>query len=326
MSGVLVVTDHTRGRFSALSTEMLGLAAQLRGAGHAPVRVLVIGSRMGPACEALSLAGVDEIIEVPDDAAEFDAALYEAAVVQAALAYQPEVILIGHSANGMAYAAGVAVGLGAGFAADVFEVSVRDAAWAGVRSGYGNKLNVNLGFADKCVTVFTVRGGCYTAPAQTRQVPRATLSLTGTAIAGHWIHEQFIDPPEEGVDVSKSEFILSIGRGVQDEKNVPRFVALADRLGATLGCSRPVADSGWLPKSRQIGLTGKPAAGCSLYLALGISGAVQHLWGMKHVDTIIAVNTDGNAPIFSVATYGVVMDLFAFTEALEQQLTARNPG
>jgi electron transfer flavoprotein alpha subunit len=142
-------------------------------------------------------------------------------------------------------------------------------------------------------------------------------------LAGRYRHVGFEEAPASDVDIGKAEFILSIGRGIQDEKNVPRFAELAKKLGATLGCSRPVADSGWLPKPHQVGLTGKVAGNCKFYLALGISGAVQHLHGMKHVETIIAINTDANAPIFNVATHGCALDVFAFADALERAVPER---
>ena len=139
-----------------------------------------------------------------------------------------------------------------------------------------------------------------------------------SGIEGVSTHVEYQEAPPSDVDITKSGFILSVGRGIQDKDNLPRFAALADKLGATLGCSRPIVDSGWLAKPHQVGQSGKVASNCELYLALGISGAVQHLYGMKHVDTIIAVNTDPDAPIFNVATYGTTVDLFELTEALER--------
>ena len=132
-------------------------------------------------------------------------------------------------------------------------------------------------------------------------------------------HVEYQEPPPSDIDISKADFILSVGRGVQDKDNLPRFQKLAERIGATFGCSRPIVDSGWLPKHHQVGQSGKIASNCKLYIALGISGAVQHQFGMKHVDTIIAVNTDLEAPIFNVATYGVSMDIFEFADAIDRQ-------
>jgi electron transfer flavoprotein alpha subunit len=120
------------------------------------------------------------------------------------------------------------------------------------------------------------------------------------------------------VDITKADFLLSIGRGVEEADNIPRFTELAERMGATLSVSRPLVDAGWMPSARQVGQSGKTVKP-KVYLALGISGAVQHLAGMSGADTIIAVNTDPEAPIFSVADYGAVADLFEVAEELEQQ-------
>lgn len=315
-----MVTDHTRGIFSGVSLEILELAGRLRGQGAGPVRVIVIGSHMQAAGDRLDVEGVDEVILVESADPEFDGGLYGTVALKLASQYQPRVVLTGHTANSMAYAAGLAVRLGAGFAADVFDVRVAGNGIEATRGGFGNKVNVSMAFPGKSSIVLTVRAGTYKAPVAKGAARRLTVPRPGGEAAATWRHEEFIEARTEGVDVSKSELILAVGRGIQDEKNVLRFAELARRLGATLACSRPIADAGWLPKNHQVGLTGKPASACKVYLALGISGAVQHLWGMKHVETIIAVNTDHNAPIFGAATYGVVADLFAITEALERRV------
>ena len=131
-------------------------------------------------------------------------------------------------------------------------------------------------------------------------------------------HLGYIEPEDTGdVDITQAEYMLSIGRGVGDEDNIEQFLELAELMGFTLGCSRPIADSGWLPKSRQVGQSGKTVVNCKIYLAMGISGSVQHMAGMKHVPNIIAVNTDAEASIFTIARYGVVGDMFEIAEELE---------
>jgi electron transfer flavoprotein alpha subunit len=120
----------------------------------------------------------------------------------------------------------------------------------------------------------------------------------------------------DDIDMTAAEFILTIGRGIGEEAKVPQFRELADAVGAALGCSRPIADAGWLPKSRQVGQSGKTASACKLYIAMGVSGAIQHLAGMKHVATIVAVNSDSEASIFGVAKYGIVGDIFEIAEEL----------
>jgi electron transfer flavoprotein alpha subunit len=120
----------------------------------------------------------------------------------------------------------------------------------------------------------------------------------------------------DDVDITTVDFIMSIGRGIAEENNVDEFRELADMTGATLCCSRPIADSGWLPKSRQVGQSGKVVGSCKLYVAMGISGSIQHMAGMKHVPTIVAVNTDPGASIFTIAKYGIVGDIFDIEEEL----------
>jgi len=164
-----------------------------------------------------------------------------------------------------------------------------------------------------------VRAGSFKPPQQPGSP--AARDLAFAAPKARTRNVAYIEPPSTGdIDMTTREFILSVGRGVGEQDNIERFRELADALGASLGCSRPVADSGWLPKSRQIGQSGKTAASCKLYVAMGISGAIQHLAGMKHVETVVAVNTDPNASIFTVARYGVVGDMFEIADELEKQL------
>jgi electron transfer flavoprotein alpha subunit len=318
MSGILIVAEHTRGVLADLSLELIGAALQVKEKVGGPLRILVVDSQPEQFVAQINRPGVDEILTAQIDNAHFDAAAYEEAACSAALQHQPSLVLVGHSANGISYAAGLAVRLGSGFAADVFKLDVAESGLRATRSGYGNKVNIEVDFPGKSSVVLTVRGATFKAPEGAGAAAVSPLTLDLSSLPGRYAHEGYEEAPSSGVDIGKADFIMSIGRGIQDEKNVPRFTALAEKIGATLGCSRPIADSGWLHKAHQVGLTGKVAANCKLYIALGISGAVQHLHGMKHVETIIAINTDPNAPIYNVATYGCTMDVFEFADALEK--------
>lgn len=318
MSGILIVAEHTRGVLADHSAELIGAALAVKDRLGGPVRALVVGDSPESFAAALNRPGVDEILLAQTDNAHFDAAAIEEAVVAAALSTEPALILIGHSASGGSFASAVAVRLGSGFAADVFGLEVGATGLQATRAAYGGKVNVKLDFPGKSAVVLTVRGATFKAPEGEGDATVTPQAVTLDGLKGRYRHRGFEEAPASDVDIAKAEFILSIGRGIQDEKNVARFAALAERLGATLGCSRPVADSGWLPKPHQVGLTGKVAGNCKLYIALGISGAVQHLHGMKHVETIIAINTDANAPIFNVASLGCEMDVFEFAGALER--------
>ena len=320
MAGILVVAEHFDGTLRDVTLEMIGAAAALKCDLGGPLALAVIGRETDALAQAANLAEVDEILSVERPDSHFDPALYEEAVAAIAEARKARLVLIGHTASGMAYGPAVAARLGSGFASDVFGLTLEAGEIIASRSGYGGKVTADLCFPDKPVIVLTLRGATFKAPqgpGAARIVPFA-IDLDSVPSAGR--HRDYLPAPPADVDIGKAEFILSVGRAIEEDKNLPRFARLAERLGATLGCSRPVADSGWLPKAHQVGQSGTIAANCKLYVALGISGAVQHLAGMKHVDTIIAVNTDPEAPIFGVAHHGACIDIFDLADALEREL------
>ena len=319
MAGTLVVAEHFDGLLRDVTLEMIGAAAAVRDGLGGPLTVLVIGSEAEALAEAANREGVDEVVTVAHGDSHFDPALYEEAVCAVAEARQVRLVLIGHTAAGMAFGPAVAARLGSGFASDVFGLSLEGSEPVAIRGGYGGKVAMDLAFPEKPVVVLTLRGATFKAREEAGSASIVPFPLELDAIPGAGRHIDYLPAPPADVDIGKAEFILSVGRAVQEDKNLPQFAELAGRLGATLGCSRPVADSGWLPKAHQVGQSGTIASNCSLYLALGISGAVQHLAGMKHVDTIIAVNTDAEAPIFNVAHHGACVDIFELAKALERE-------
>ena len=228
-------------------------------------------------------------------------------------------MLVPHSIDAFGYAAALAARQRYGFATDVFKFEYQQEQLLATRGGYGQKVNVEVDFPGKSVVLLAIRGNMFKPP----EAPAdPTISVfTAPQVRARVRSRTFIElSAGDDVDMTSAEFILAIGRGIGEEVNVGKFRELADKMGATLGCSRPIADAGWLPKSRQIGQSGKTASACKLYLAMGISGAIQHLAGMKHVSTIVAVNADAGASIFSVARYGIVADIFEIADALESRL------
>jgi electron transfer flavoprotein alpha subunit len=172
-----------------------------------------------------------------------------------------------------------------------------------------------LDFPSRETTLLMVRAGAFEPAAGSGAAPTRPVAVElGDAVATE--HVEFREAAVGDVDITKADFLLSIGRGIEDRDNIPQFEELAEKLGATLSVSRPLVDAGWMSNARQVGQSGKTVKP-KVYLALGISGAVQHLAGMQKADTIIAVNSDPEAPIFGVAHYGVVGDLFEVAEALE---------
>ena len=316
MSGILIIAEQRRGELRPISLELIGAAQSLRGS-SGEVAVAVIGSAPERLTDALALQGVDEILTVKVAAAEFDPDTFETAVGALINERHPDVVMVAHSVDSFGYAAALAAKLKLGFATDVFKVERIDGELVATRGGYGQKVNVEVDFAGRTTVLLAIRGNVYKAPEQ-RASPRLSAFAAPAASSRTTVREFIELSSGDDVDMTAAEFILTIGRGIGEEAKVAQFRELADAIGATLGCSRPIADAGWLPKSRQIGQSGKTASACKLYIAMGVSGAIQHLAGMKHVATIVAVNSDAEASIFGVAKYGIVGDIFEIAEELRR--------
>ena len=309
MSGILVVAEQRRGELRPVSLELVAAALPLKQAAGGALAVAIIGPGPEALIPALMVAGVDEILTVKTGGSDFDPDTMSAAVAALMAARTPSLVLLPHSVDSMGYAAALAASGDCGFATDVYKIESEAGRFVATRGGYGQKVCVEVDFPGRTVVVLTVRASVYkpqegAGTPTISAVPLAAMTLRVTP--GEYIELSSADD----VDMTTAEFILTIGRGIGEEAKVGEFRELADAVGASLGCSRPIADSGWLPKSRQVGQSGKTASACKLYVAMGVSGAIQHLAGMKHVSTIVAVNSDPGASIFTVAKYGIVGDIF----------------
>jgi electron transfer flavoprotein alpha subunit len=316
MSGILVIAEQRRGELRPVSLELVSAAQSLRQPGD-EVWVAILSSTPDTFVGALSVSGVDEIVTVKTASAEFDPDEFESAVGALIAERKPDVVMLAHSVDSFGYAAALAARHGWGFATDVFNAERSDGELVATRGGYGQKVHVEVDFPGRSTVLLAIRGNVFKAPEQSAS-PRVT-AFTAPAVQSRAKGREFVElAAADDVDMTTAEFILTIGRGIGEEAKVPQFRELADAVGATLGCSRPIADAGWLPKSRQVGQSGKTASACKLYIAMGVSGAIQHLAGMKHVSTIVAVNSDPEASIFGVAKYGIVGDIFEIAEELRR--------
>jgi electron transfer flavoprotein alpha subunit len=317
MSGILIIAEHRRGELRPATLELVTAAQAARRAPSDKVTVAVISDEPAKFIPPLSVPGVDEIVAVKVAAHDFEPDTYEAVVAALIEVRQPGLVLVPHSIDSFGYVAALAAKGRYGFATDVFRFEYQDDGLVATRGGYGQKVNVEVDFPGKDIVVLALRGNMFKPPegAASPQVVDFPAPPVKSRVTGR----EFIEMSSaDDVDMTAAEFILAIGRGIGEESNVEQFRELADKVGATLGCSRPIADAGWLPKSRQIGQSGKTASSCKLYVAMGISGAIQHLAGMKHVSTIVAVNSDAGASIFSIAKYGIVGDIFEISAALRE--------
>ncbi|MBA2535891.1 MAG: electron transfer flavoprotein subunit alpha/FixB family protein [Actinobacteria bacterium] len=308
---VLVITEHIRGEVRDITRELVTAAQDLDG----PVAVAVIAKDPSALADAVNVSGVDEIVNVAVEQEEFENDVYAGVVEALAKEREPDVTLTGFTVNSMGFAPAVAARLGLGFASDVLSFRQDGDGLVAERSFYGAKVNAEVEFPGKAQVVLMLRATSW-APAEGSG--NATVSdFQAPQIESRARHLEFVDVEQGDVDITTADFLLSVGRGIGEKENLAQFEELAEKMGGVLSVSRPIVDSGWVPNVRQVGQSGKTVKP-KVYLALGISGAVQHLAGMKTSGTIIAVNTDAEAPIFNVAHYGAVADLFDVAEELEK--------
>ena len=308
---VLVVAEHVRGELRPVTLELISAAKSLGG----PVAVGVIAKDPSALTDAVNVEGVDEIVTVGVEQDEFENDVCQSVVEQLIAERSPRVVLLGFTVNAMGYGPALAARLGTGFASDVIAVREEGGELVAERSFYGAKVNGEVDFPGHDRVVLLLRPTTW-PPAE--GAGSATVTAASVAArASRARHQGWVEVQAGDVDITTADFLLSVGRGIGDKENLGQFQELADAMGATLSSSRPLVDAGWMPTARQVGQSGKTVKP-KVYLALGISGAVQHLAGMKTSGTIIAVNTDPEAAIFNVAHYGAVADLFEVAEELEK--------
>jgi electron transfer flavoprotein alpha subunit len=308
---VLVIAEHLRGEIRPITLELVSAANDL---GEPPV-VAVIANDPGPLADQIDVEGVAEIVAVRVDQDEFENDVYREAVEQLISDRSPEVVLVGFTVNSIGFAPALAAKLGLGFASDVFALRRDGGDLVAERSFYGSKVNAEVEFPGHERVLLMIRPTSWPPAEGKGAAVEAELAVTVSGSRAR--HRDFQEVTAGDVDITTADFLLSVGRGLGEKENLGQFEELAERMGATLSVSRPLVDQGWMPSSRQVGQSGKTVKP-KVYLALGISGAVQHLAGMKTSGTIIAVNTDPEAAIFNVAHYGAVADLFEIAEELDK--------
>lgn len=315
MPSVLVVAEAWNDTLPPETLAAIRAGSSLLGEDKDRLVAAVIGDDPARHVPTLSLAGVDELVLV-GIGERFEGERVAKAIAAVAREVRPDVVVMAHTIDAMGCAPAAAIMLDAGFASDVTELH-----WNGelraVRGAFGGKLFAELGFPNKDSVIVLMRQGALSADpieASEPSIRELELELDASRIE----HVRFDEPEAADVDIAEAAFLLAIGRGIGEAENLPRFEGLAERLGATLAGSRPLIDAGLLPYGRQVGQSGTAVAP-QVYLALGISGAVQHVAGLAKAGTIIAVNTDQDAPIFAVADFGVVADLYEIADQLEAQ-------
>jgi electron transfer flavoprotein alpha subunit len=320
MGNILVVSEIQKGKIREASFELLTLAHAVAGQSNRGVKSLVIGSGVGDLASDFAGKGGGETFVVDDDAAaNYSVDVWNKAVRAAVEAADADIVLFSNTPTGWDVAPRIAAGLDSGFVADCIGIKVDGAELKLVRRVFNGKLDAQLGLAaDRLVATVQPGSAQPYEGSGDGKVTALSVDLSGA-------RAKFVEIKEAdtgGVDLSKAAIIVSGGRGVgAPEKFQEVIKPLADALGGAMGASRPVVDAGWLPHEYQVGSSGQVVSP-KLYIAVGISGAIQHLVGMKTSNFIIAINKDPDAPIFEVADVGVVGDLFEVVPALTEAVNS----
>ncbi|HDI01089.1 MAG TPA: electron transfer flavoprotein subunit alpha/FixB family protein [Candidatus Bathyarchaeota archaeon] len=317
---IFVLAEHRAGELRDITFEMLTKGHELaEGLGTELVAILLGHEVDGMAQELAKWA--NRVLYVSDPLLKnFNADAYQAVLAHLIGERKPILTMIGHTAYGIDVAPSLAVQLGLPIATDCLDLCFEDGRLCVVRQVYGGKVNVRARLKEASSYIVTVRQAAF-QPGEygplSGEVERVECPIKEEPKGRKFIG--IVTPPPGAVDITAADVIVSVGRGIRDKENIPMIEELAELLGGVVACSRPIVDKGWLPKDRQVGSSGKTVKP-KLYLAIGISGAFQHVVGMKDSELIIAINKDPKAPIFRFSDYGIVDDLFKVVPELIKQL------
>ncbi len=318
---ILVIAEQRNGTLNRATWESIAGAQRLGDA----VTVLVPGADVGVLAGELAAAAVTEVIALQHPALEpYTPDGYTSALKQAIDSLAPTVVVLPHTYQTRDFAPKLAARMERAILTDVAGLKKAGADNVFVRPMFQGKLTADVVPLGPSPHFVTFQIGAFRADLATRGAAPASVRQLTVEVDTASIRQKPDAPFQEArqsVDLSQAERIVSVGRGIKEQGNIPLAQALADAMGAELAASRPICDAGWLPMERQVGSSGQTVAP-KLYLALGISGAIQHLVGMKGSHTIVAINKDPDAPIFEVADFGIVGDLFEIVPALTAALKA----
>ena len=318
---ILVIAEQRGGAPNPATWETVAAAQQMDG----PVTVAVAGGGARKAAVELAAADVAEVLAVEDDALEpYTPDGFVAALAQVVQGTSPGLVLFPHTYQTRDYAPALAARLGRVLIPDCIGSKARDGRRVFVRPMFQGKFVADVLPEGPAPHFASFQIGAYRADACVRGAAPAAVRPFAAEVAAAAIRQRPEAPfreAKQAVDLTQAERIVAVGRGIKGQEHLPLAQDLARALDAELAASRPICDSGWLPMDRQIGSSGQTVAP-KLYLAVGISGAIQHLVGMKGARTIVAVNKDADAPIFEVADYGIVGDLFEVVPAIRAALDA----
>jgi electron transfer flavoprotein alpha subunit len=321
LAKIFVLAEHRQGQIRDITFEMLTKANELAGKTDAEVVATFLGKGMKEQAKPLA-DYAKTVVYIEDSKMEnFNSEAYQKTLAKLVNDHKPMLLMIGHTSYGVELAPRLATALNVPLAADCVDLSFENDVLTVTRQMYGGKVNVKATLRKAETYITTIRQATF-PPQKPATPPNGQITEIPSPLTEEITDKRFLQyvlPPPGGVDITAADKLVGIGRGIKDLANMPMIEDLAKTLGGVVSCSRPIVDKGWLPSDRQVGTSGKTVKP-KLYLAIGISGAFQHILGMKSSDLIIAINKDAKAPIFSFADYGIVEDLFKVVPSLKNKI------
>ena len=317
---VLAVLEQLEGKWNRMSFEALAAAQKLADALKVPVTAVVLSADTKQLAEEAAGYRVAQIFAIANQLlGNYTPDGYTAALEQLIRAKQPKAVVFPHTYQVRDYAPKLATRLRRPLVSDVVDVKVENGTLRFVRQLFQGKLNADVRVTGEPEFVSIQAGAFRAAERGEGQAPveQFAVDLEGSKIRSK--PEQPFREAQRSIDLTAANVIVSVGRGIKEKENMPVVEELARALGAELAASRPICDNGWLPMERQVGSSGQTVSP-KMYVAVGISGAIQHLVGMKGSQTVVAINKDENAPIFETADYAIVGDLFEIVPALTEEI------
>ncbi len=318
---IYVVIDHTNGEIRNASWETLVLGQRMAAQSGFELHALILGDDPGPVAEQVGRKQLDSVIAVADPKLRsYEPDSHCAALSQVLAEDAPHILLMAHIYQNIDLAPKLAAAIGTGLLTDCIDYRWEGGGFTFVRQVFRNKIDAEIRIRSRHPWLVTVQSGAFnsddledgSAPPASRVVDLASVQVRRESL-------ETIEGMKGGVDLTKADIIVGVGRGIKKEENLQLIHDLAEALGAEIGASRPVVDNGWLERERQIGSSGQNVQP-KLYVACGISGAIQHIVGMKGAQCIVAINSDPNAPIFNIANYGIVGDLLEIAPVLTRKI------
>ena len=320
---ILVISEQRDSKWNKVSFETLTAAQQIAAQTGGRLAAAVVGKGVAALADELAAKKLEEVLLVEHELLEqYTPDGYSIALKQVIEQHKPGLVLLPHTYQVRDFAPKLAASLGKGMIGDCTGVRHEGGKLIFVRQMFQGRTAADVTFAGAGPWFASFQAGAFRADLVADGAGKAPVKSLAVELKSEHIRTKLLElfrEAKQAVDLTQAPVIVAIGRGIKEPANIPLAEKLAKAMGGELAASRPICDEGWLPMDRQIGSSGQTVAP-KLYLALGISGAIQHVVGMKGSRTIVAINKDANAPIFEVADYGIVGDIFELIPALTEEL------